>query len=281
MSRGGAPSATIVVPAHDEERGLRRLLPALLQDAAPGEFTIIVVCNGCSDQSATEAARHGADVQVIELEEASKAAALDAGAAQVRAFPIVFIDADVLIDTGSVRRLTERLKDGSILAAAPVREVDRAGVSVLANGYYDVWERLPAVRSGLFGRGVIALSEEGFQRVAGLPRFLSDDLAYSEAFLPSEREVTRDTLVTVWPARTWRSLLNRRVRVVRGNRELSEAGARSAAASTSTRDLISIARDEPRLLPHIATFAVTALIARARARRTVTAWARDETSRGA
>ena len=35
--------------------------------------------------------------------------------------------------------------------------------------YYDVWTQLPEVRRGLFGRGVVAVSEAGYARIAKLP----------------------------------------------------------------------------------------------------------------
>jgi glycosyltransferase involved in cell wall biosynthesis len=279
-----SPSATIVVPAHNEESGLRRLLPALLGSAEPGEFRVIVVCNGCTDGSVDEAGRHGDDVEVIDLAEASKAAALEAGGELVESFPVAFIDADVALDTASLRALVSFVGRDGVIAAGPERRQDRIGVSMLARWYYDVWERLPQVRTGLFGRGVIVLSEQGFGRVRALPRYISDDLAYSEAFEPSERGIAEDAVVTVWPARTWRALLKRRIRVVRGNRELSENGGVSDSASTSLGDLVALGRSEPRLIVRLPVFVATAVIARAAEkmrRDDRSTWHRDETSRTA
>jgi glycosyltransferase involved in cell wall biosynthesis len=279
-----SPSATIVVPAHNEERGLRRLLPDLLGSAEPGEFRVIVVCNGCTDASAREAGRHGPDVEVIELAQASKAAALEVGGDLVESFPVAFIDADVALDTASLRALVSFVGRDGVVAAGPTRRQDRLGVSLVAGWYYDVWERLPQVRAGLFGRGAIALSEEGFRRVRALPRYISDDLAYSEAFQPSERGIAEDAVVTVWPARTWRALLKRRIRVVQGNRELGRDGGVSDSASTSLGDLVALGRTDPRLILPLSVFLATAVIARAgeRMRRgDRSTWQRDETSRAA
>lgn len=274
----GRRYATVVIPAHNEERGLRRLLPALTAGATD-ELAVLVVCNGCTDASAVEAASHGPTVQVLELAEASKAAALEAGGARVTDFPVGFVDADVLIDAASVSVLAAALNEPGVLAVGPSRRLDRAGVSPAAGWYYDIWERLPAVRTGLFGRGVIMLTEEGYRRVAALPRYISDDLAYSEAFQPAERRVVDAATVTVWPARTWRALLRRRVRVVQGNRQLSRAGGRSDAAATSPRDLLAILFREPWLIGQMALFILTAIIARLSARRQAVVWSRDETSR--
>lgn len=276
------PTATIVIPAHNEERGLPRLLGALLTRALPGQFAIIVVCNGCTDRSADAARAFGADVTVIELAEASKAAALDAGAATVRAFPVVFIDADVSLTTADVSALITRLSD-QVLAVAPHRLLVRDGVSRTVGWYYDVWERLPQVRSGLFGRGVIALSAEGYDRVRDLPHYIADDAAFSEAFSPGERAIAPDSVVSVWPARTWKSLLARRVRAIQGMRELRAAGRSTAQSQTSVRDLAALLRREPQIAPRIAVFVWATLRARADDRRVRSRgdvrWMRDESSR--
>jgi glycosyltransferase involved in cell wall biosynthesis len=276
------PAATIIIPAHNEERGLPRLLGALLAGARPGQFSIIVVCNGCTDRSADLARGYGADVTVIELAEASKAAALDAGADRVQDFPVVFIDADVSVGTADISALIARLRD-DVLAAAPRRLLVRDGVSRAAGWYYDVWERLPQVRAGLFGRGVIALSAEGYNRVRDLPHFIADDAAFSEAFSPGERTIAADAAVSVWPARTWESLLTRRVRAIQGMRELRAAGGSSAESQTSIRDLAVLLRREPELLPRIAVFVWATLRARAKDRRVRShgdaGWMRDESSR--
>jgi glycosyltransferase involved in cell wall biosynthesis len=276
------PSMTVVVPAHNEELGLARLLPRLLNLADQGEFRIIVVCNGCTDASATEAGKHGPDIEIIELPAPSKAAALAAGGVMVRDFPVAFVDADVSLDAQGLRALIRRVTVDGFLAAAPERHLVRDHVSLPARCYYDIWERLPQVRSGLFGRGVIVLAEAGYRRVAAMPSFISDDLAFSEAFDAKERIVASDCTVSVWPARTWRSLIKRRIRVVQGVQELGEAGRVSPSLSTRPIDLLRIVGVEPRMALRLPLFVLTTLLVRMRVRLGAPArgvWMRDETSR--
>jgi glycosyltransferase involved in cell wall biosynthesis len=276
------PSMTVVVPAHNEELGLARLLPRLLNLADQGEFRIIVVCNGCTDASATEAGKHGPDIEIIELPAPSKAAALAAGGVMVRDFPVAFVDADVSLDAQGLRALIRRVTVDGFLAAAPERHLVRDHVSLPARCYYDIWERLPQVRSGLFGRGVIVLAEAGYRRVAAMPSFISDDLAFSEAFDAKERIVASDCTVSVWPARTWRSLIKRRIRVVQGVQELGEAGRVSPSSSTRPIDLLRIVGVEPRMALRLPLFVLTTLLVRMRVRLGAPArgvWMRDETSR--
>jgi glycosyltransferase involved in cell wall biosynthesis len=275
-------TVTIVIPAHNEEFALARLLPALLGSAGAGEFRVIVVCNGCSDGSATVARGWEPAVEVLELAVSSKPAALDAGGTLATSFPIVFLDADVSIDTAGIRALAARLTDTGVLATAPALRLNRDGVSVVAGWYYDVWERLPQVRTGLFGRGVIALSESGYRRISALPHFLSDDLAVSESFRTDERAVVPSALVTVWPARHWRALIRRRIRVTRGNRQLAHTGRVSASASTRPADLWRILLGEPSMALRMPVFLGTAVIARLLERSgrfSANSWLRDETSR--
>ena len=69
---------TIVIPAHNEGRVIRRLLEQLINGADPGEMDIIVIANGCTDDTAEVAASFGAAVRVLTLP-ACKQNALTAG----------------------------------------------------------------------------------------------------------------------------------------------------------------------------------------------------------
>jgi glycosyltransferase involved in cell wall biosynthesis len=275
-------TASIVIPAHNESHSIAQLLGNLLDGAGVNEFEVVVVCNGCSDDTA-EIARRFDGVTVLETEQPSKRVALDMGDAAASYFPRLYVDADVEIGCVDVRYLIHAL-DG-VLASAPERVIPRVGTSRLVRAYYDVWERLPQVRSGLFGRGVIAMSAEGFARVSQLPPMMSDDLAVSEAFGADERRIASDARVIIRPPRTLRDLFRRRVRVHTGNAQMDQTASRSADAKTSPGDLLDIIKATPRLLPSVFVFAGVAVVAKVSARRRVrsgdfTTWLRDESSRG-
>jgi GT2 family glycosyltransferase len=275
--------ASILVPAHNEETSIVRLLESLRAGAQPGEFEVIVVCNGCSDRTA-EIAR-GFGVQVAELAEPSKAAALAHGDSLAHCHPRLYVDADVDLDIPAVRALCAALDDG-VLAAGPRRELVLDQASLLVRAYYAVWRRLPQVRTGLFGRGVVAVSAAGHERTRALPAVMSDDLAMSEAFAPSERAVVDDAVVVIRPPRTLRDLLRRRIRVATGNTQLDQAGRRSDAAKTSWADLLRIARREPRVAAAVPVFVAVAVGAKLASRRRVrsgdfSTWLRDDSSRRA
>ncbi|MFI8824825.1 glycosyltransferase [Streptomyces sp. NPDC053431] len=222
---------TIVIPAHNEERTLGRLLDGLLDGSSDPEFDILVVCNGCTDATADVAAARGPRVRVVETPVPSKHEALRLGDAHADGFPRIYVDADVELGAADVRALTDALAgpDG-VLAAAPERELPMAGCSWRVRAYYRVWQRLPAVREGLFGRGVIAVSDEGHARIAALPPLMADDLAASLAFGPAERAVVPTARVVVRPPRTWADLIRRRVRAATSTAQLEDHQRRSASA---------------------------------------------------
>lgn len=285
---------SIVIPAHNEGRVIGRLLDALLDEAPAAGPDIVVVCNGCTDDTAAVAAARGPRVRVVEIPTPSKHRALRVGDEHARGFPRLYVDADVVVGAADVRALSDALATSpALLAAAPGRDIPLTGCAWPVRAYYRVWQLLPAVREGLFGRGVIAVTEPGHARLAALPPLMADDLAASLAFAPEERRVVESARVVVLPPRTWSDLIKRRVRAATSSAELERfqaarasgpAAAPPPSARTGTGDLRAILRTRPRLLPGVVVFAVAALAARRGARKAIrtgdfSTWLRDESSR--
>ena len=276
---------TVIVPAHNEGRVIGRLLQRLVSGAERGEFDIIVVANGCTDDTAEVAAVFGPSVRLLTVPVASKREALVAGNEAAAGFPRVYLDADVELGADELRALARGLDAPGVLAVGPAREMDLAKSAWPVRWYYDIWARLPGVRDGLFGRGVIAVSEEGYKRISELPPLLADDLAASLAFGPAERAVVPGARVVVHAPRTVKDLVRRRIRVVTGVGQIERsAGAPESSARTSSRDLLAILKKQPWLAPRMAVFLAVTLAARAQGNRATrrsdyTTWCRDESSR--
>jgi N-acetylglucosaminyldiphosphoundecaprenol N-acetyl-beta-D-mannosaminyltransferase len=279
--------ASIIIPACDESQVIRRLLSRLVGSARDGEFEILVVANGCTDDTAEVARSFAPRVTVLSLPTASKREALAAGNRVATAFPRIYVDADVEIGAEDIRALATALGRAGVMAVAPQLDLAMTDVPWLLRWYWDVWARLPQVRQGLFGRGVIAVSEAGYERIAKLPQVMADDLIASLAFSSAERTVAGDARVLVHPPRTFSDLIRIRARAAIGTAQIEQTpGAPPSTARTRPSDLLAIAAAKPLMAPRVAVFLLVAMLARRRVARQLpaadeAAWLRDESSRRA
>jgi hypothetical protein len=280
---GGPFVASVIIPAHNEGKVLGRTLQTLLCDGRR-DLDVVVVCNGCTDDTAEVARAASPLVRVIEIDEPSKAAAMHAGNLGSDVFPRIHMDADVELTGEHARALARAVGNAGVIAAAPERIIRTEGVSLLVRWYYEVWAALPQVRSGLFGRGVVAVAASGQRRLDARPSLLSDDLVASEAFEPRERTIVRDAHVVIRPPKRVGDLVRRRARIATGNVQADQHGIRRPESRTTARTLGTLARNEPRLIARLPVFAIVTLVARRRAATALAAhdfvtWQRDESSR--
>lgn len=272
----------VVIPAHNEERGLPRLLTALAPPPGEAPLSIVVVANGCTDSTAEVARQFG--ISVIETPIPSKIRALALGDAEVSTYPRLYVDADVVITYDDAHKLFAALSQG-VHAAGPARQFPMNSSSALVRWYYSVWQELPGVKSELYGRGVIAVDAVGHTRLGDWKSTMSDDLLIAMSFAPSERVVAQGAVAVIYPPKTYRDLVRRRVRAMTGNSQLASHpdAPRLRGSGASPRFLARLLRSRPELLPGIVTFAFTAVVAKVRATIAVstgdTTWRRDESSR--
>jgi glycosyltransferase involved in cell wall biosynthesis len=284
---------SIVIAAHNEAAVVGRCLDALLRGAAPGEFDVTVVANGCTDATAQVAASRPG-VRVLDLPAAGKVPALNAGDAVAVGFPRIYLDADIVIAADGMRALRDVLTggDASVLAAAPRRELDVSRSPLLVRAYYAINSRLPVFQNALFGRGVIALSAAGRSRFDRFPDVVADDLFLDSLFTTAEKREVGSVSARIAAPRRTRDLLRRLVRVRRGNASMraarSPAPAQTQAQTGSVRPaartswLRDVALRNPALIPAAACYAAITVAASVLARlpqRSGPAWGRDDSSR--
>lgn len=272
--------ASIVIPAHNESAVISRCLRGILSGARPGEFEIIVACNGCTDDTA-DIARTFPDATVVEVDTASKVAALNAGDAAATVFPRLYVDADVQISTNAVRAVASVLDRGA-QAAAPLPVVDHSDSSLMVRMYFSVWRRLGYATRHALGSGVYGMSESGRSRFGEFPAVIADDGFVYSMFEPWERVNPSGTQFSVRVPRTTDAMLRRRTRIALGNLQLTALTGRTMKVPGPTwRDVVV---REPWLLPAVVVYLTVNAMAAARARRRLTrgefdAWNRDHTSR--
>jgi glycosyltransferase involved in cell wall biosynthesis len=275
---------SIIIPAHNEANVISRLLCALLNGARAGELEIIVVCNGCRDQTA-QVARQFADVLVIETDVASKSNALNLGDAAASGFPRFFVDADVLLPLDSVRRVAQALEQPGVLVAAPRIEFDLADRPWTVRAFYDVWSRLPYCRHGMVGSGVYAVSAEGRKRFDKFPSLTADDAFVRLHFEPGERRTVESCRFVVKPPASLLGVIKIKTRGHFGNHELrSEMPELFNNEGPSHRRAILHMARLPWMWPKLAVYVGVRLASRLMSYRRYyfgnhRAWERDDTSR--
>lgn len=274
----GATAISVVIPACNEEATIARCLDALLAEAAPGELDVVVVCNGCTDRTATVA--RAFPVRVLETSTGSKPLALNLGDRAASTFPRVYIDADTTLSTRGVRALAGPLRRGEAEAVAPGLELDTAMAAWGVRAYHRIWVRLPQIVNGLMGRGVYALSRQGRARFSQFPDLIADDLFIHELFPAPRGIVVQGTTSRVIPAPTVGSLLRQKARVFAGNIQLHATRHRHAATGPARRlrVLAGLVRADPALLPAAAVYLAVNIEAKRRGRSRPsgqTTWQRD------
>ena len=278
------PAFSVVVPAHNESAVIERCLTALI--ASEDNFEICVVSNGSNDDTVSLARTILADrphSTVVEIEAASKIAALREGDRRCISYPRIYLDADVTVDSDTVRSMASMLGalDGPAVGA-PRIDVDFSRSSAIVRGYHRVWLRMPYVADGVIGSGFYAVNEAGGARVGEFPDVLNDDEYVRSVFAPNERHIGDGQFVSIAPS-TVTSMVKRRARWDVGNRQLATVvdGAGSSSTAGSLRD---VARAQGISVFDIASYVgITVagkLLARYRnLRGTASQWSTDTTSR--
>jgi glycosyltransferase involved in cell wall biosynthesis len=217
---------SIIIPAHNEADYITACLEDLLvQDASAGPLEIIVVPNGCLDNTAEIARRHAAAFQkrgwplkVVELEQGSKPDALNAGDAAATGEIRMYLDADIRCDPALVGQLR-----AALVSPRPAYATGRLALSPprsrISRLYGEFWQMLPFIRGGAVGAGCYAVNAAGRARWDQFPKIIADDSFARLQFNPSERvEVSAQYH---WPmAEGFRALVRVRRRQDAGMREL-------------------------------------------------------------
>lgn len=281
-----APRCSIVIPAHDEEAVIGACLAPLAPLAARGEFEIVVVPNGCSDRTRQVAAAVPG-VEVIEVAEASKVAALNAGDLAATAWPRLYLDADVVLPASAALALADVLTTPDpVVGSVGVRFVldDRPWP---VRAFYRIYQRLPYITDGLVGLGLYGLSAAGRERFGAFPDLVADDLFVQRLFAVDERRVLAEHHFDVRVPLTVAALTAVRTRTAAGNAELAAAVqdprsgvARDRSTSSTLHALSRLVKDDPRRSVDIAAYCAITGFSRWKAREAgVRSWQRDATTR--
>ena len=202
---GPLPSVTVILPVHNEAYRCGRKVGNLLElDYPAGSLDIIVVGDGCEDDSLDRAKEAGGDrVTVIALlERGGKARALNAGLEAATGEIVMFTDAGIMLERGALRHLVADFRDPRVGCVSGEDRIE-GGAS-----------------EGLYGRLEILLrrEESALHSIAGA----------SGCLYAQRRELCSPFLAGMAP--DFLSVLNT---VRAGKRALAAPGARGSMAATA------------------------------------------------
>jgi glycosyltransferase involved in cell wall biosynthesis len=281
------PVASVVIPAHNEETVIGRCLNALTAGSRVREIEVAVIANGCTDDTVGVARGFLADIPgltIVELAEASKSAALNAGDDAVLAFPRIYLDADIVLDDEALDWLIKTLTTPQGRVSSPHICFDLGQAHWAVRQFYRAYAHIPYLREGLIGLGVYGVSESGRRRFGRFPDLIADDLFVQRLFWSDERVTCHGTF-TVSTPRTIRALVRVRSRTASGSAQLARFDGGDVADTSRTtgrtmRALLAEVLHRPSEALAVVVYAAVTLAARFNARRIDQGpWLRDDSSR--
>lgn len=267
-------NGSVIVPAHNEQAVIAGTLSQLQSLTLEG-IEVIVSANGCTDETA-DVARGFAGITVVEVEQASKAAALNAADNVATHWPRLYLDADILITKAAVKHVFSALQTQTVLAARPKRTYDLVGADPWVARYYRARERMAAMDEHLWGAGSYGLSRAGHARLVRFPDLIADDLYVDALFDRSEILVVDTDPVVVRCPRTWKALVSTLSRVQKGKRQLI---ARQAIVKVGGLGALARTVYDMQSLVDAVAYAGLSALSRLATRRSKVVWQRDETTR--
>lgn len=163
---------SVVVPAFQGERLLPRTLEALVASDLPrDQWELVVVDDGSTDATSSVAARWADQVVTLPAPARGPGHARNRGAAVARGDWLVFVDADVVVHPGTLRRIAELSRGPADLAAVFGTYDDSPPAPGLVSQFRNLLHRYMHVsvagEAGTFWAGCGAVRRSAFQAIGG------------------------------------------------------------------------------------------------------------------
>ena len=185
---------SVLIPAHDEAAWLPDCLEAMLaSEPVPNKVQVIVIANGCSDNTAdiargfaTRFESKGWRYTVLDLPEGGKLKAWNAGELSAIGDVLIYLDADVHVSPPLIAQIAAAL-DTNLPRYASGRPRVTTAHSAVTRHYTRFWRTTPFMVHGVPGFGVFAMNRAGRTRWGAWPDIISDDTFARLNFAPEER----------------------------------------------------------------------------------------------
>lgn len=217
---------SIIIPANNEAHWMSACLEAVFASQLLEEAQVIVVANGCTDNTAEIARRYqslaeakGWELLVMELSIGDKLHALNVGDHRAKGDVRVYLDADVQVSKRVLHQI-ERALDRETPAWASGK-MQMAAAGRISRSYGRFWSRVPFMAKSVPGSGLYAVNTAGRARWGEFPNIISDDMFVRLQFKPRERFGVPGTYI--WPiAEGWGNLIKVRRRQNQGVDQITE-----------------------------------------------------------
>ncbi len=187
---------SVIIPASNESALIGGCLAALLASRdVPGGVEVIVVANGCHDDTAAraqgfaaQAKGRGWTLRVIDLPTPGKLAALNAADAEATGDMRAYLDADVAVSPALLALSVVALARPEAAYASGLVNIT-ARATWASRAYARIWRQVPFMRQGVPGCGYFAVNAAGRARWGAFPAIISDDTYVRLQFTAAERHL--------------------------------------------------------------------------------------------
>lgn len=248
--RQAAPPFVVLMPAHDEERGLAPVIAAVLEQLRPCD-ELLVIADNCTDRTAAIGRSMGATV--VEREDRDrrgKGHALEFGREFLASTPslsearvIIVLDADCMAERGSLPMLAAQAAAGAVVQGAYLMEPPPQADAVVRVSCFAF-----LVKNLVRQRGLDRISGLALLQGSGMafPRAVFDDAGWASASLVEDLDMGLQLLLaghrtTFLPAARFSSAASSRQGTV-GQRKRWEHGAMQTALRFAPRLLAAAIR---------------------------------------
>jgi glycosyltransferase involved in cell wall biosynthesis len=217
---------SVIIPASNEAGFLPACLESLLASEPPGlRAQVIVVSNGSRDATVTVAQGFGRafeakgwKLEVLDLPQGNKLAALNAGDLVAQGDLRVYLDADVTVSPRLLAGLANTLDQPRATYASGQINIRARGP--VSRAYARLWARVPFMSGGVPGCGLFAVNAAGRARWGAWPQIIADDMYARLHFAPRERHLVPEPYH--WPiAEGFRAIIRVRRRQDMGVSEIA------------------------------------------------------------
>lgn len=275
---------SIIIPAHNEAAVVERTLSSILANKVDRPVQIVVVANGCTDDTAAVVRTFGDRVELVETPVGSKTHALNLGDRVAKYDLRAYLDADIELSPNALQDVLDAFKDPTVRLAMPRAKHTYRGRNPFLAGYYAIWRSMPYVRKGAMGGGFYCIDKELRSRFREFPSITADDKFIRNLAKPEERRVVDTCFALITMPQSFGDLLKVKTRWTYGNIELAASRPDLNVNDTKKHDgALRHLLARPWLWIHMPTFifvyAYAQVAARRRLEKRQAIWDRDASTR--